>query len=239
VTIPVTVPAVGHIETRKKGGIGIALVDQKAEGRYARQKAEGRRQKAEGRRPLRAADEIAEALRAAGFAVPTYADYRAMKWSKLLTNMIGNASSPILDMPPGAIYADPRLFRLEIAALRETLAVMAAWSIPVVSLPSLKSHWLPLALRLPLSLLQPILQRMVTSGRGGKMPSLHIDLAGGKGRSEVEYLNGAVMSWGQPKGIPTPVNQVLTDTLLGLTTGRLAWHDFRHQPDKLLTLVQR
>ena len=67
----------------------------------------------------------------------------------------------------------------------------------------------------------------------------HFDLAGGKGRSEVEYLNGAVVAWGELKGVPTPVNQALTQTLLDLTAGRLAWSDVRQQPDKLLQRVQR
>ncbi len=228
VTIPVSVPAVGHIETRKKGGLGLAPV--------------GRRTEDGGRKPESQGPQggyaVAPALQAAGFVVRGYADYRAMKWSKLLGNMIGNASSAILDMPPGEIYADPRLFRLEVAALREAVAVMAAWRIPTVSLPGLQSHLLPPALRyLPLPVLQPILQRMVAGGRGGKMPSLHIDLAGGRGQSEVEVLNGAVAEWGERKGVPTPVNRALTDTLLGLTAGRLAWADFRHRPDRLLKLV--
>ncbi|MCW5850574.1 MAG: 2-dehydropantoate 2-reductase, partial [Anaerolineae bacterium] len=215
VTIPVSVPAMGHIETRKKGGLGIAPVQGNTE--YGIRNTE---------------------LRQAGFVVRPYTDYRAMKWSKLLGNMIGNASSAILDMPPGEMYADPRLFRLEVAALREAVAVMSAWRIPAVSLPGLHTGLLPPALRyLPLPLLQRILQRMVTGGRGGKMPSLHIDMAGGKGKSEVQFLNGAVVEWGERKGVPTPVNRLLTDTLLALMAGRLTWSEFRQRPDRLLKLL--
>lgn len=215
VTIPVSVPAMGHIETRKKGGLGLAPVRGNRE--YGIRNNE---------------------LQQAGFVVRGYVDYRAMKWSKLLGNMIGNAASAILDMPPGEIYADPRLFRLEVAALREAVAVMDAWHIPAVSLPGLLSGLLPPALRyLPLPVLQLILTRMVSSGRGGKMPSLHIDLAGGKGRSEVQFLNGAVVEWGERKGVAPPVNRALTDTLLSLMAGRLAWAEFRQRPDRLLKLV--
>ena len=215
VTIPVSVPAVGHIETRKKGGLGLAPVQGNTE--YGVRSTE---------------------FQQAGFVVREYADYRAMKWSKLLGNMIGNATAAILDMPPSEIYADPRLFGLEAAALREAVAVMDAWRIPAVSLPGLLSGLLPPALRyLPPPLLQRILRRMVTSGRGGKMPSLHIDLAGGKGASEVQFLNGAVAEWGERQGVPTPVNRVLTDTLLGLMADRLAWAEFRQRPDRLLKMV--
>ena len=223
VTIPVSVPAVGHIETRKKGGLGIAPVRPTTD---------------DGRRMTESHQEVAEELRQAGFVVRPYTDYRAMKWSKLLGNMMANASAAILDLPPGEIYADPRLFRLEVAALREAVAVMHAWGIPAVSLPGLLSGLLPPALRyLPLPVLQRILQRMVSSGRGGKMPSLHLDLAAGKGKSEVQFLNGAVVEWGERKGVPTPVNRLLTDTLLGLMAGRLAWSEFRQRPDRLLRLL--
>ena len=30
-----------------------------------------------------------------------------MKWTKLLMNMLGNATSAILDMPPETVFADP------------------------------------------------------------------------------------------------------------------------------------
>ena len=50
-----------------------------------------------------------------------YADYRAMKWSKLLLNLIGNASAAILDISTVEVFDDPRLFRLEMDMLRETV----------------------------------------------------------------------------------------------------------------------
>ena len=59
-----------------------------------------------------------------------------MKWSKMLTNLLANASSAILDMPPAEIFADPRLFRIEILMLREALQVMHAQDISVVDLPA-------------------------------------------------------------------------------------------------------
>jgi len=49
-----------------------------------------------------------------------------MKWSKLLANLIANATGAILDMDPDAIYADRRLFGVERRQLLETLAVMTA-----------------------------------------------------------------------------------------------------------------
>lgn len=217
VTIPVSVPGPGAIQARKKGGFGVAAFAPAALG-----DARG----------------VFETLRNTGSDTEFYDNYLAMKWSKLLTNMMGNASSAILDMPPEDIYANPHLFQLELAALREAIAVMQAWEIPSVDLPGLRVTLLTWAVpTAPSSVLRRVLTRMIAGGRGGKMPSLHIDLAGGKGKSEVEYLNGAVVDWGQRKGIATPVNRVLTQTLLGLTDGALDWRAFRHTPDALLRLV--
>jgi len=58
-----------------------------------------------------------------------------MKWSKLLTNLMANATVAILDMPASEVLAHPGLFRIEIAILREALAVMKAQGIRVVDLP--------------------------------------------------------------------------------------------------------
>ena len=54
--------------------------------------------------------------------------------------------------------------------------------------------------------LQPLLKKVVGSGRGAKMPSFHIDLMSKRGLSEVDYLNGAVVRFGMKAGIDTPVN---------------------------------
>ena len=217
VTIPVSVPGPGAIEARKKGGFGVAAFAPAAQDD---------------------AGLVFGTLRSTGSAIELYDDYLAMKWSKLLTNMMGNAASAILDMPPEEIYADPHLFQMELAALREAIAVMQAWGIPSVDLPGLRVTLLTWAVpTAPSSVLRRVLTRMIAGGRGGKMPSLHIDLAGGKGQSEVEYLNGAVVDWGERKGIATPVNRALTQTLLGLTDGSLDWATFRRQPAALLRRV--
>jgi ketopantoate reductase len=69
------------------------------------------------------------------------------------------------------------------------------------------------------------------------MPSLQIDLVAGRSSSEVGVLNGAIVKAGQKFEIATPVNQVLTDILSGLVSGRLAWTDYQEQPEKLLRAV--
>jgi 2-dehydropantoate 2-reductase len=160
-----------------------------------------------------------------------------MKWSKMLTNLIANASAAILDMSPAGIFAQPGLYRLEMAQLREAVAVMQAQGIAVVDLPGTPVRLLAQAVRLPPRLSRPLLSKALGGGRGGKMPSFYIDLHSGRGQSEVDALNGAVARAGQRFGVPTPVNRLLTDLLLALTRGERPLADFARQPEKLLALL--
>ncbi|HMZ09064.1 MAG TPA: ketopantoate reductase C-terminal domain-containing protein [Anaerolineales bacterium] len=45
---------------------------------------------------------------------------------------------------------------------------------------------------------------------------------------------GAVVREGKMHGIPTPVNQMLTETLMALTKKEIPLDDFSGQPEKLL-----
>jgi 2-dehydropantoate 2-reductase len=161
----------------------------------------------------------------------------SMKWSKMLTNLIANPTSAILDMTPAEIFANKDLYKLEIDMLRECLAVMEAQRLKVVDLPGTPVRALAFATKLPLWLSRPFLSRAAGAGRGRKMPSFHIDLHSGRGKSEVEYLHGAVMCAGEKYGVPTPVNKVLTETLLALVHKQIPLEEFAHKPEKLLEKI--
>lgn len=217
-TLSVSVVAPGHVRLEtSRGGLNLA--------------------------PTRADADVqawAELFTAAGLRTATYRDYRAMKWSKLLLNIQANAIPAILDMPPGDVYAHPDLFRIERAAFLEALAVMRSLGLKVVSFPNYPVPLLAWAMQsLPTPLLRPVLTRLVASGRGEKKPSLQMDLAGGRQRSEALYLNGSVVSHAQHLGLRVPINQALRDTLLGIAEGRIPWEEFRGQPEKLLAVIER
>ncbi len=203
-------PGVGEAVEEKRRGIGIAL----------------------GHPQSRA---LVEALAGAELNARAYPAAGPMKWSKLLTNLTGNATSAILDLPVAALFADDRLYRVEVAVLRECLAVMRAMGLKPVDLPGTPVRALALAAeRLPRFIAQPALTKALGSGRGDKMPSFHIDLHSGRGRTEVRFLNGAVVRHGEAHGVATPVNRVLTDVLEALSSGEADLETFRHNPDALL-----
>jgi len=182
-------------------------------------------------------NKLIQAANAAFLNARPYSNPLAMKWSKLLTNLIANPTSAILDMTAAEVFSDAGLYRLEVGMLRECLAVMEAQGIPVVDLPGSPVRALAFAAQLPLWLSKPFLARAAGSGRGGKMPSFHIDLHSGRGKSEVQFLHGAVVRAGEKFGVPTPINKVLTDTLLALTNKKIPQEQFSHQPHRLLALL--
>lgn len=164
-----------------------------------------------------------QAFQEAGFAVVVYPDAQGLKWTKVLINMVGNASSAILGEPPDVVFADNQLVDIEIAAWREAMAVMRAASIPPVNIGSyMFAQWAPLIRWAPKPVLRPIMRSQVSSGRGGKMPSLYLDLDKGKQKNEVEWLNGAIAKRGKEVDVPTPINTMLNHVLMELV----------HQPDK-------
>jgi len=165
-------------------------------------------------------------------------DAAAMRWSKLLVNLMGNASGAIVDMDAVAVYRDAGLFRLERRQLGEALGVMSRLDLRPIKLYGADTRLLPIAGRLPGPLVQPILARVVGGGRGGKRPSLHLHLeAGGGAPTEVEWLNGAVAGAATRLGGRAPVNARLTELVIECNADpdRRAW--FRDRPDRLLEAI--
>jgi 2-dehydropantoate 2-reductase len=209
----------GSVRWRRRGGIGLAPA---REGGPA------------------TAGEFASVFRRGGLPARVYPDWRAMKWSKLIGNLVGNATSALLDMPPRAIYSDPALFEIERAQLREAFAVMRALGLKPVALSGADIRPLELGLRAPALVARPILSRIVASARGGKDPSLRIGMTAGNGppaRSEISWLNGAVARTGAALGVPTPVNAALVDLVERSMTDADLRTTLRRQPSNLVTML--
>ena len=169
-----------------------------------------------------------------GFTTHLYRDSHSMKWTKLLTNLIANATCAICDLPPRTVFEHDALYQVEIECLRETLNVMKNLGVPLSGLPRTPTRTLGFACRyLPARLYRTLLTKKVYTGRGDKMPSLHTDLASGKLRSEVSFLNGAVALHGSHLNVDTPVNHGLTQILTAITDDRSEWDIYKAQPEIL------
>lgn len=141
ITTPVSIPEVGVIRVEKaKYGIGRGMARQGRSGEGI------------------GLAQVEAALAGAGFTVTVYDDARGMKWTKLLLNIVGNASSAIVDEAPGVSFAD-LVVDLELAAWRETLRVMRKAQIPALNMDGYPLKWAaPLVQILPNSLLRPIFE---------------------------------------------------------------------------------
>lgn len=169
-----------------------------------------------------------------------YPDPVAMKWSKLLTNLVANSLSALLDWTPAQVYAHPIACRLEMAQQREALAVMDALGIPVVNLPKTPVRALAWMVRhLPSRLACPVLRPLVAGGRGRKMPSFHRDLHQGAGRTEAAWYHGPVVRYGSAKGVPTPVHGGLLRIWQAIQAGEIPPTAFRHNPRALERAILR
>lgn len=216
VTTAIGLPAPGVVAVERLRGLGVGLPNGSVNSELATR--------------------IISAMQQAGLEPVLYSDPAAMKWSKLLTNLTANATSAILDMSPTEVFQHAGLVQLEMRQQQETLKVMDALGLKVTNLPGTPVRLFAFAVRfLPVFLAKPILGRAIGGGRGGKMPSLHIDLHRGNPQSEVSALNGAVVAHGKKLGVPTPFNQRLTEILLGLVRGEIPHNAYAKQPAKLLT----
>jgi len=217
ITLPVARATDGAVEvTNPRGGIALA--------------------------PVNSGESIASIeglFRRSGFEVKSCKNYREMKWSKLLLNMIGNAASALLDMSPSEIFSDRKLTGLEKRAFIEGLEVMKALKLKPVDLPGYPVRLIATLFRLsPPTLLEIIMTTSGSGSRGDKMPSLHIVLTAGSSLSEIEVLNGAIAQHALKLGIDTPVNIFLYETLEGIVNGHIPRDTFKKNPEKLLNKIR-
>lgn len=176
--------------------------------------------------------QICDELRAAGLDVRLYRDPERMKWSKLLINMVCNATSAIIGWTPGQIFDHHGLSALEIAALREAVGVMRHAGLRPQNLPKVPVALLSLGLSLPGFIFRPALGKVISRGRGDKLPSFHDDI--GQGRSEIEWLNGAVVKAAERSGLTAPANHALLEIMRKLVQDGSLHTQYRDQPERLL-----
>jgi len=175
----------------------------------------------------------------AGLKARGYTDRDSMKWSKLLTNLQVNATSAILNWSPAEVLRNPISYQIEVRQLREAITVMERMGLKIVNLPGTPVKLLVKALStFPVNLGRFIVGVPLSKARGNKMPSLHIDLQAGRDKSEVEFLNGAIVRFGTANGLKTPVNEILTKILTQLADGTIDKSVYFGKPDVLLKRIE-
>jgi 2-dehydropantoate 2-reductase len=166
-------------------------------------------------------------------AVPVIAigDFTGAQWTKLLVNML-NALPAITGRSVQETIGDPGLRRIVTASMRETVRVGVARGIRFGRLQGLGDRRLRIFARLPLAL-GGLLPRLMVL-RMGSAPNLGSTLQSLRRgqRSEIDFLNGALVREAAAAGGVAPVNATITALVHEVErTGR------HLQPDEVMAAV--
>jgi 2-dehydropantoate 2-reductase len=144
---------------------------------------------------------IAAEFNRAGLATTVSDNIVGTMWDKLLVNVATGALSAITRLPYGALYAVPEVKATALAAVAEAMAVARAAGVQL-SFTAAEQPWIRAAEGLPpefkASMLQSLEKGSVT---------------------EIDFVNGAVVRWGERHHIPTPVNAALVACVRGIEKG--------------------
>ena len=141
---------------------------------------------------------LAAAFTAAGLPTIPSDNIRRDIFKKLLANVGISAVSALCDCTVDELFAAPEIRDMVFDALDEAIAVAAAEG---VTLDVDEAHEMLLAITGP-------------DGTPGNRSSMAVDISSGR-KSEIDFVNGAIVRLGIRHGVPTPVNQ----TLFALTKG--------------------
>lgn len=147
------------------------------------------------------ARQVAATFSRAGLICEVSANIRGTIWDKLLINVATGAIAGITRLTYGKLYQVPEVKACALAAISEAMTVAKAEGV-VLSHSNPEGPWLKAAEGLPPEFKTSMLQSLE---KGAK--------------TEIDFINGAVVRAGVRCGIPTPVNQTLVACMKGIEAG--------------------
>ena len=147
------------------------------------------------------AERIARGFTAAGLPTHASADIRRDMWKKLLGNVGLSPTSAITNLTSVEIMSVPELHEVVLGAVDEAAAVGAAEGID-----------------LDPDEVRSVLLKLVDPSGGGtgqSKSSACTDIINRR-RTEVDWINGAIVRLGEKHGIATPINRTLVGAVKGL-----------------------
>lgn len=147
---------------------------------------------------------IAATFEAAGLRTTVSTTIMGTIWDKLLINVATGAVSGITGLPYGPLYAIPEIEATAVAAVQEAIDVARASGVALSSIDP-RAAWTKAAAGLP----EDFKTSMLQSLEKGSI-------------TEIDFINGAVVRWGQRCGVSTPVNATLVACIKGVERARLA-----------------
>ncbi|WP_038491808.1 2-dehydropantoate 2-reductase [Collimonas arenae] len=140
----------------------------------------------------------------AGLPIQQCHDFAAIQWGKLLLNL-NNAVNALSDLPLKSELSQRAYRRCLALLIEEALQVLRAAGIRPAKIAKVAPQFLPMLLRLPDSLFKRIAAAMLKIDPEARS-SMWEDLRAGR-RTEVDYLNGAIVCLAQSLGKGAPANR--------------------------------
>ncbi|WP_306518441.1 2-dehydropantoate 2-reductase [Rheinheimera sp.] len=159
---------------------------------------------------------LAAIFRQHGSGVQLCADMRAVEYGKLLLNL-NNALNALSGLPLKQQLLQQDIRLVLAAAMQEWLMVCKTLQIKPQAMTALPNELLPWLLRLPTWLFRVLARQMLLIDEAARS-SMWDDIQAGR-RTEVMYLNGAVVRLGIETGVPTPVNSAIVELVKHLEQG--------------------
>jgi 2-dehydropantoate 2-reductase len=154
------------------------------------------------RTPMNKVEELAGLMSRAGMNTIALADARGAQWTKLIFNASTNPVGALTQLHHGAATRFPATGKLFEDLIAEGEAVAKAMSIELHGDP----------------------RHMVQKGANapGKHRASMLQDVLAKRPTEVDFMNGAIVRWGDRLGVPTPLNRAMWELVKGLEH---AWTD--------------
>jgi 2-dehydropantoate 2-reductase len=143
-------------------------------------------------------------------------DFLSVQWGKLLLNL-NNAVNALSDLPLKAELSQRGYRRCFALLMEEALRALAAAGIKPAQLTRVAPHTLPKLMRLPDFLFRRIAATMLRIDPEARS-SMWEDLKAGR-RTEIDYLNGAVVTLAQSVGIDAPANRRIIELIRRVEAG--------------------
>ena len=141
---------------------------------------------------------IAEEFKRAGLLITVSSNIMGIMWDKLLVNVATGALCGITGLAYGGLYKMPELMDCALAAVSEGIAVAEGIGVEL-STKTPQEAWFKASEGLPEDF-KPSLLQSIEKGL----------------RTEVDFINGAVVRGGESCKVPTPVNKTLVAGIKGI-----------------------
>lgn len=161
-------------------------------------------------------EQLAQHLSAIGFPCELQADMKPVIYGKLLLNL-NNALNAIADQPIKTQLENHALRKVCAAAQREWLEVAKAEGVELVQFTAVKPSWMPIVLGFPNWIFLRLAKTMLDIDPLARS-SMWEDIQSGR-KTEIEFLNQAVVKRGEILGVDVSVNRKISSLIHSLECG--------------------